>query len=328
MTTLERRPSATPWHWRGPALVLYAVLFTVGVVLVGVPTDPFQLFVWLWLATIADDVRAPWRDHLRFVRDWWPTFALLVVYLYSRGLSDEVIAMPVHWTMPIRVDEWIGGGELPTQRLQDLLCASPCEAGSAPRWYDEILTTVYFTHFVAGLSLAVVLWLRSRAAWVPWMRRYLVINFAALVVYVLYPMAPPWLASQEGYIDAPLPRLTGRGWDDLGLGGFHVVLAKVGNPVAAMPSLHAGLAMLIALYGISRLRGAWRGLLLLYPLLMAVALVYYAEHYVIDIVAGWALAVAVMVGCEVWERRRDPGSDEIVAEPTRPPQIPSGPPGR
>lgn len=298
--------ASTPWRWRGPALAVFALLFAIGVVLVGLPTDPFQLFAWLWLATIAYNVRSPWRTHLVFVRDWWPAFALLVVYLYSRGVTDELVPTPTHWTMPIGFDEWIGGGELPTARLQDALCASPCTGNSPPRWYDAVLTTVYYTHFLAGLAIAVVLWLRDRARWVPWMRRYVVINFAALVIYVLYPMAPPWLASRQGYVDRPLPRLTGRGWDDLGLGGFHVVLAEVGNPVAAMPSLHAGMAMLIALYGLARLRSAWRWLLLVYPLLMALALVYYAEHYVIDVLAGWLLAGGVMIGCAAWERRRAP----------------------
>jgi membrane-associated phospholipid phosphatase len=306
VTTRVEAARTTPWSWRGPALAVFAVAFAVGVVLIGVPTDPFQLFAWLWLATIAFNIRAPWRAHLAFPRDWWPAFALLVLYLYSRGLSDELFAFPVHWTMPIRFDEWIGQGVLPTQRLQDALCASPCTSSTPPRWYDEVLTTVYFTHFVAGLTIAVVLWLRDRALWLPWMRRYVVINFSALVIYILYPMAPPWLAAKEGFIADRIPRLTGRGWDDLGLGGFHVALAKVGNPVAAMPSLHGGLAMLIALYGIVRLRSAWRWLLLLYPLLMATALVYYGEHYVIDILAGWTLAAAVMIGCHQWERRRAP----------------------
>lgn len=316
-TQQDRRTPTTSWNQRGPALAVYALAFGTGVYLIGVPTDPFQLFAWLWLATIAFNVGAPWREHLAFPRDWWPAFVLLVLYLYSRGLSDELFSMPVHWTMPIRVDEWIGGGELPTARLQDAWCGSPCSASSSPRWYDEVLTTVYFTHFVAGLTIAVVLWLRDRASWVPWMRRYVVINFAALVVYVLYPMAPPWLASQQGYVDDRLPRLTARGWDDLGLGGFHVVLAKVGNPVAAMPSLHAGLAMMIALYGIVRLRSAWRWVLLVYPLLMATALVYYAEHYVIDVLAGWVLAAVVMVGCHGWERRRSgpPGPAGAAIDP-------------
>jgi membrane-associated phospholipid phosphatase len=303
MTTDLDTMRTTPWTWRGPALLVLAVALAVDVVLIGVPTDPFQLFAWLWLATIAYNIRAPWRSHLVFARDWWPAFALLVLYLYSRGLSDEIISMPVHWTMPIHVDRWIGAGELPTARLQDALCASPCSGSTPPRWYDELFTTVYFTHFVAGLTLAVVLWLRDRALWLPWMRRYVVINFAALVIYVLYPMAPPWLASKQGYVAERIPRLTGRGWDDLGLGGFHVALAKVGNPVAAMPSLHGGLAMLIALYGLVKLRSAWRWLLLLYPLVMATALVYYGEHYVVDILAGWTLAAAVMVGCAWWERR-------------------------
>lgn len=192
-------------HRRKPAMAAYALALGAWIATIGVPTDPFQMFFWLWLATIAWRPSAPWRHHLTFARDWSPVFAALVLYLYSRGLSDELISMPVHWTTPIRIDEWIGGGELPTARLQDFLCSDPCSGTGSPRWYDAVFTTIYFTHFVAALTLAVVLWLRSREAWVPWMRRYLVINFSALAVYIVYPMAPPWLASEEGYIGANLP---------------------------------------------------------------------------------------------------------------------------
>jgi membrane-associated phospholipid phosphatase len=310
---VEQLPQ-TSWQWRAPAMSAYALALIAWIVKVGVPTDPFQAFVWLWLATIAWNIQAPRHSHLRFARDWGPVFAGLVIYLYSRGLSDNYLPVSVHWTFPIRIDEWLGGGELPTERLQSAWCHQPCTASTDPRWYDAVFTTIYFSHFVVGLTIAVVLWLRSRAAWVPWMRRYLVINFAALAVYITFPMAPPWLASKEGYIPGHIPRLTGRGWDDLGLGGFHVLLAKVGNPVAAMPSLHGGLAMLVALYGIARLRSAWRWLLLVYPALMAVALVYYGEHYFIDLLAGWVLAAVVMLGCGWWERRRP---DLTEATPTQ-----------
>ena len=71
-----------------------------------------------------------------------------------------------------------------------------------------------------------------------------------------------------------------------------------------MPSLHCGIACLVAFYGISRLSSSWRWLLLLYPLAMALALTYFAEHYVIDAIAGAALALLVMVACARWERKR------------------------
>lgn len=190
---------------RALAMTGYALALGSWIVLVGLPSDPFQMFVWLWLAAIAWYAGSPWSVHLQFVRDWWPAFAVLVLYLYSRGLSDELIGMPVHWTMPIDVDRWMFGGNLPTEVLQDRLCGDPCLRSDDPRWYDVLLTTVYFSHFVLGLGLAFVLWIRDRAAWTAWLTRYLAINVAGLVIYVLYPMAPPWLAAKEGYIDESLP---------------------------------------------------------------------------------------------------------------------------
>ena len=35
-----------------------------------------------------------------------------------------------------------------------------------------------------------------------------------------------------------------------------------------------------------------------YPLIMAFTLVYTAEHYVVDILLGWALAAVVVIGAE------------------------------
>lgn len=296
---------ATRRSVRVVSLLIYAVLLVLWSTFLGIPNDTVQVFLWLWFGTIMWHIEAPKGYHLRFLRDWWLPVVGLVVYFYSRGLTDE-LGLPVHYTMPIRFDEWMFGGVLPTEWLQERLCGDPCVRTSHPRWYDVLLTTVYASHFLTGLTIAAVLWIRERQAWLRWMRRYVTINFGALVVYIVYPMAPPWMASDLGLIDTHLPRITGRGWADLGLGRFDLVLQGVGNPVAAMPSLHAGIAFLVALHGIWRLRSAFRFLLVLYPLAMSFALVYYAEHYVVDILAGAVLAGVVMVGCGLWERRRVP----------------------
>src|SRR5262245_35106600 len=288
-------------------MVVFPGLLAAYTKLRGIPNDTISVFVCLWFGTIAWDIEAPWRYHLRFVRDWSIPMLGLVIYFYSRGFTDE-LGLPVHYTMPIRFDEWFsslfgGGNTLPTVHLQHALCGDPCLRESDPRWYDVFFTTVYASHFLTGLTIAAILWVRRREEWLKWMRRYVAINFGALAVYILYPMAPPWMASEQGYIQDAIPRLTGRGWRDLGLGRFDLVLQGVGNPVAAMPSLHAGITFLVAMYGIWRLRSPLRFLLLLYPLAMCVALVYYGEHYVVDVLAGALLAAMVMAGCGLWERR-------------------------
>jgi membrane-associated phospholipid phosphatase len=297
----ERQAATTPAA-RAVAMTGYVVVLGSYSKLVGLPADLLQVFGWMWLGTICWNVQAPPRSHLVFLRDWWPALAVLEVYVYSRGVTAH-LGLPVHITEPIEADNVLGGGELPTQRLQEALCGTPCTRDLPARWYDGLLTCVYYTHFIAAPLVAFVLYLRNRVAWVSWMRRYVALYIAGLFFYITYPMAPPWMASDDGYISgAHISRITGRGWQIIGLEHFQQVLSRLGNQVAAMPSLHAATAALIACYGISRLRSPWRYLLALYPVAMSFMLVYYGEHYVVDIIAGALLAVVVMWACTNWER--------------------------
>ena len=54
----------------------------------------------------------------------------------------------------------------------------------------------------------------------------------------------------------------------------------------------------------NRVHRGWRSLLVAYPLIMAFTLVYTAEHYVIDILLGWALAVVVILLLNRHQSRR------------------------
>ena len=101
---------------------------------------------------------------------------------------------------------------------------------------------------------------------------------------------------------------------DAGLGVKLEVARDLGVPTIQLHAPHqatrtqaAADAFLkkIAGYGIQRLRTRWRWLLALYPLAMSTTLVYYAEHYVVDVLAGALLAALVLVGCQLWESSRD-----------------------
>jgi membrane-associated phospholipid phosphatase len=284
-------------------VLVYLVALTCWSLVLGLPKQTLTLFLWIWLATIAWDIRAPWRSHLAFLRDWWAPLAVLTLYMWSRGIADELGFGSVHVIEPIHADRRLFGGTLPTEYLQAHLCGVPCAHTTPPRWYDVLLTTVYYSFFFVPLLTAAGLWLRDRWAWVAFMRRWIVLYLAALVVYVTYPMAPPWMAAEKGLISPDVDRITSRGWFDLGEVGVHQSVAAVTNQVAAMPSLHAGVALLVGWFGFARLRGRWRWLLLLYPLAMGFALVYYGEHYVVDILAGFALTALVLWACAGWERR-------------------------
>jgi hypothetical protein len=285
-------------------MLAYGVTLATWSALVGLPKQTLSGFLWIWLATIAWNIGAPIRTHLAFPRDWWPSLAVLTLYLYSRGLADELGFVTVHVTEPIEADRLLFGGTLPTEYLQAKLCGVPCERTMPPQWYDVLLSTVYYSFFFVPLIAAAVLWVRHRAAWVAFMRRYLTLYLLALVVYVVYPMAPPWMAAEDGFVSADIDRIASRGWYDLGEVGIHQTESALANQVAAMPSLHAGVALLVALCAMGRFGSRWRWLLLLYPLSMGFVLVYDAEHYGVEIAAGFLVAGLTMVGCAVWERWR------------------------
>jgi membrane-associated phospholipid phosphatase len=296
---------------RNRAMAAYLAVLLVWSWFVGIPTDPGGVVLWIWLGTIAWDVDAEPRSHLAFWRDWWLPVLLLAVYWLVRGLADQVGIAP-HYSMPIRVDEWlaslVGSGSVPTVALQHAWCGDPCVKSLPPRWFDTLLTSVYASHFLVALTMAGVLWVRNRDEWVRWLRRYLSLLFSGLATYVVYPMAPPWMAARDGYLPE-VHRITGRGWSSLefhgvGLHRQTMVMWGMGNKVAAMPSLHAGIAFLVAFWFVSRLHSPYRWLLLLYPLVMSLSLVYFAEHYAVDVLVGGVLAAVVMVAVGRWERRR------------------------
>lgn len=295
-----------PLRLRLAAIIAYLVGLALWSVVIGLPKQTLTGFLWIWLALIAWNVGAPWREHLAFPRDWWPALAVLTIYQYSRGMADQLGFVYVHVTEPIDLDRALFGGTLPTGYLQAKLCGVPCERTLPPEWYDIVLTTVYYSFFFVPILVAAVLWVRDRSAWVGFMRRYLSLNLLALAVYITYPMVPPWMAAETGFISGNIDRITSRGWYDLGEVGIHQTVSAFANQVAAMPSLHAGVTLLVSWYFVGRWRSPWRWLLLLYPVAMGFALVYYAEHYVVDILAGCAATAVVMGVSAVWETWRSP----------------------
>jgi hypothetical protein len=281
---------------------VWAVVFAVGTYFIGVPTsDPLIAFGWLWLATIAWRNDRPWKEHLRFLRDWLPICLLLFVYNISRGYADNLFAP--HVTPLISADEFLFFGHVPTSFLQEHLWQP-----GVVQWWEVVVSIVYFSHFLTVPTIAVLLWMRSRPQWARFMRRWFVLCVFGLVTYFLYPAAPPWWAAlpEHGAL-IRATRISTNGWDAIGLHGagntLNALQVEASNPVAAMPSLHTAFAMMAVAFFLPMLRRRWWPLLLAYPLAMTFTLVYTAEHYVIDVLVGWAYVGIVFVVVGLAERR-------------------------
>jgi hypothetical protein len=315
VTTTDRRPDRRALaRRRVVGLAIWGAAFLAGWLVIGLPTEPVYLFGWLWTATIAWRSHLPRRAHLRFVRDWAPVVLLLVSYNLSRGFART--ADP-HVVQLIVADERLfgalTGGVVPTLWLQEHLYDP-----DRVRWWDMLASWVYFSHFVLAIGVALVLWLRDRSRWAAFMRRWLFLCAAGLVTYFAYPAAPPWWAYEHGYLPEVV-RISTRGWAEIGLhGAFNALNAGqlASNPVAAMPSLHTAWALLVVAFFLPAVRRRWWPLLLSYPLAMTFTLVYAGEHYVIDVLVGWAYVgvTFVVVGvAEGWWRERSNRTGPAVA---------------
>lgn len=232
------------------------------------------------------------------VKDWSFFALLLFTYDYSRGLADQ-LGRSVDFTVIRNIDRGMFLGHDPNVWIQQHLNIS-----SNLSWYEYPLAVTYMTHFIVPISVAVILWIRNRAEWVRFMRRLGLLLAGGVMTYVIFPVAPPWMAARNGYI-APIRRITARAWSHMGLSTVSKLFdrgAAITNPVAALPSLHAAFSLLVVAFFWSRMPKWLRVVSLLLPASMALCLVYFGEHWVTDILLGWLYVWFAFWAARRWER--------------------------
>jgi hypothetical protein len=306
-----------PWTWSLSRLGLaaYLIVLVTYVVRVGVPIDRIGQSIWIVAGIIAARLGRPLREHVRAVLDWLPLIAALILYDHTRGIADT-LGIPVRVLELVDLERLLFGGALPTAWLQEHFYDS-----ADPHWWDAVASLVYVTHFVLPWALAAVLYVRSRPVWLTYVRRVVLLSYAGLATYILIPAAPPWYASRYGFVPEQMDRIATDGWSVLGLHSAGVMLeqAQAGsNQVAALPSLHAAFALLfsITLWVLVRNRPL-RVIIAIYPIAMALTLVYGGEHYVIDVLFGWVYVGLVLLVSVAWQTWRssvvDHASDHVAS---------------
>ena len=141
-------------------------------------------------------------------------------------------------------------------------------------------------HFPVLIGCLIWLWVRHRSRYIR-VRTTLAIFTGASLLIQLVPVAPPRMLSGTGLVDTAVlyhqsVYQTHPGFDP--------------DQLSAMPSVHVGWAILVAIMVITALRSPWRWLALLYPAATTLAVVVTANHYWLDgIVAGLLVALVLLV---------------------------------
>jgi len=175
-------------------------------------------------------------------------------------------------------------------------------------WYDYIFAVFHSSLFFIPIIFPFILIFRKG---VERMKRATVaitlISLAGYATYVLFPLTPPWMASIENMIPH-VERITIRALGELAPGG--IISAFSPSPRGAMPSLHAGVPILILMIAFREFR--WKALW--FAIVVAgicFEISYGAEHYIIDIAAGLLYAVISYTVVYKWlipDSRLKPGT--------------------
>ncbi|MCC2277173.1 MULTISPECIES: phosphatase PAP2 family protein [Streptomyces] len=215
-------------------------------------------------------LRRPRRPRL------WFEVLLIAVSYWTYSLVRN--AVPEQRSAAERNADWIWQTE---QTLHIAVEHTVNRAVNSVTWLVVGMNYYYATlHFI--LTIGVLVWLYR---WHP--GRYAAARLAlfattgvALLGYYLYPLAPPRLMSDLGFVDTVVVHHT---WGSMASGN----LADMSNQYAAMPSMHIGWSTWCGLTIATLARPLWvRVLGVLYPVMTLVVIVSTANHFWLDAVGG------------------------------------------
>jgi hypothetical protein len=162
--------------------------------------------------------------------------------------------------------------------LQRLILPHPLLVQACNYYYDIL-------HFPLLGACLIWLYARHRAAY-PRIRTTVALFTGISLLIQFIPVAPPRLLASTGMVDTAVQYgQSVYAWS----GGFDA------DEFSAMPSVHVGWAVIVAIAAITVSRRRWRWLAAAYPVLTMLVVVVTANHFWLDGIAAGALVALVLV---------------------------------
>ena len=231
----------------------------------------------------------------RFIGDWAPFILIFLSFEALYGIIGG-LNVPPHIVEPIKADMALFGS-LPTVVLQQFRSS----------FLDYLGAFFYSLHFIAPTVFAFVLWKFSPRNFRKFTLAFAIGTYAALVTFIVYPVAPPWYGISTLYgnllfhhntvivLKSTVSRVLFDVDSNIGIPFFRTIFDYVSSdPFAAFPSLHAMFPWLISLFALKIKRTKALPILIL-PAGVWFSAVYLGEHYVVDIIGGIVYATVAFL---------------------------------
>jgi inositol phosphorylceramide synthase catalytic subunit len=264
---------------------------------------------------------ALWSDGSRRLAKVAMPFLLYgLVYDSMRWYEDFIRSPVIHLHEPYNFDLKLFGIHTPAGVL------TPNE------WFqqhthpvlDFVCGLAYTPFFFIGESVVLAIYLlfsghERRAVRFTWV--FFVSNLVGFSLYYIYPAAPPWYVAAHGFTADLSVRASSGGaarFDALlGLPIMASFYGKSADVFGAIPSLHVVYPMLALLYGWRLPR--FRAVAVPYLLLVCLSAVYLDHHYILDILIGFAVGLAVMAAFRLAAGPLEASEQRLRVEPGRVP---------
>lgn len=163
-------------------------------------------------------------------------------------------------------------------------------------WADLFFAIPYTLFWPVVVLYALVLFFRDRALLARFLWVLALVHFAAFVIWLVWPVAPPWYLREHGCtIDpgaAPSAAALLRIDAMLGIGYFHEFYSRAPTVFGAMPSLHVSFPAVAAITAWGIAGRGWRIVLAGLTVWMVAASVYLDHHWLLD-----GLVTLLITGC-------------------------------
>ena len=240
---------------------------------------PGPEFLVLGILFYASYNKRTWRA----LKDWLPFVTVFISYEIMYSIVGTISLSNLH-SGPHNFDLALFG-QIPSLALQQ---------GFRFPILDYMGAFFYSIYFFVPTLFAFIIWRISPKNYWKYTVAFGVLTYAALVTFLFYPVAPPWLVQGSG-----VSRILTQSVDvQLGIPVYRTMFDFLSpNMYAAFPSMHSAIPWIVFLFAFKIWK--WKGLpVIIIPVGTWFSAVYLGEHYFVDVVGGIIYATVAFLAVD------------------------------